>query len=169
MNTKDIRTLYTFNSWANQRLTVVAGLLDPDEFTRDLKTSYGSVKGTLVHILWGEWIWLQRWRGESPKRIFLPEEFADLPAIETQWNSLQRDQHAFIADLTDERLADAISYENLRGERWEYSLGHMMQHIVNHSSYHRGQVVTLLRQLGKTPPSTDFLLFFDEVGQDDAS
>ena len=48
------------------------------------------------------------------------------------------------------------------GQRWEYALGHMMQHTANHSSYHRGQVVTLLRQLGKTPEATDFLVFLDE-------
>jgi uncharacterized damage-inducible protein DinB len=66
--------------------------------------------------------------------------------------------------LTDDRVKARISYENARGERWEYSLGHMMQHIVNHSTYHRGQVVTLLRQLGQTPPPTDFLVYFDEGG-----
>ena len=62
-------------------------------------------------------------------------------------------------------LLGRIPYENLRGQRFEYALGHMMQHVVNHSSYHRGQVVTLLRQLGRTPPNTDFLEYFDEGGR----
>ena len=51
------------------------------------------------------------------------------------------------------------------GQRWEYALGHMMQHTANHSSYHRGQVVTLFRQLGKTPEATDFLVFLDETAR----
>jgi DinB family protein len=59
-------------------------------------------------------------------------------------------------------ISRRVSYENLQGVHWEYSLAETMQHVVNHSSYHRGQVVVLLRQLGQTPPATDFLVFFDE-------
>ena len=67
--------------------------------------------------------------------------------------------------LTDAQLHGQISYENLQGQRWTYPLVHAMQHVVNHSSYHRGQIVTLLRQLGHTPPPTDFLVFLDEGGR----
>jgi uncharacterized damage-inducible protein DinB len=81
---------------------------------------------------------------------------------------VESEQQAFLKSLTDELLEKCVSYENLQGERWEYSLAHMMQHLVNHSSYHRGQVVTLLRQLGQTPPTTDFLVFIDE-GASEAS
>jgi uncharacterized damage-inducible protein DinB len=67
-----------------------------------------------------------------------------------------------IDGLTDDRLRERISYQNLKGERWEYSLGQMLQHVVNHSTYHRGQIITLLRQLGLKGVSTDFLLYFDD-------
>lgn len=163
MNTEDIRTLYAYDWWANRRLVKASRLLDEEDFTRDLRTSYGSVRGTLVHILWGDWLWLQRWRGETPKEVFVPEHFADVAALEARWAIVEHDQQIFIESLTDELLKVPISYENLQGQRWEYSLAHMMQHIVNHSSYHRGQVVILLRQLGQTPPETDFLVFLDEA------
>ena len=123
------------------------------------------MRGTLVHILWGEWAWLQRWQGESPKQAFAPEDFLDVPALEARWQLVTREQQTFIERLADERLKGRVAYENLQGQRWEYSLGHMMQHVVNHSSYHRGQVVTLLRQLGKTPEATDFLVFLDETAR----
>ena len=165
MNIDEIRTLNTFNRWATNRLLGAAALLSPADLTRDLGTSHGSVRGTLVHILWAEWIWLQRWRGESPKRVFAQDEYPGVDAIESRWRDVERDQQDFIAALTDDRLNARLSYENLQGQRWEYSLAHMMQHVVNHSSYHRGQVVTLLRQLGQTPPGTDFLVFFDEGGR----
>jgi uncharacterized damage-inducible protein DinB len=116
-------------------------------------------------MLWSEWIWLQRWRGASPKRVFTEDELPDLQAIEARWRDLDRDRQNFLEGLTDDRLHARLSYENLKGERWEYSLVHMMQHVVNHSSYHRGQVVTLLRQLGQAPPPTDFLVFLDEGGR----
>lgn len=71
----------------------------------------------------------------------------------------------FLAGLTDDYLLDRISYENLQGQHWEYALTHMMQHVVNHSTYHRGQVVTLLRHLDQTPPTTDCLVYFDQGGR----
>ena len=77
---------------------------------------------------------------------------------------MQADQERFAAALTDERLAERIAYENYKNERWEYSLARMIQHLVNHSSYHRGQIVTLLRQLGRAPRSTDLLVWIDEAG-----
>ena len=162
MDTDDIRTLYDYNTWANRRVVAVARSLNREEFTKDLGTSYPSVQGTLVHILWAEWLWLQRWRGDSPKQIFAPEDFPDVPAVETRWQTVEREQQQFFERLANQRLKQRLAYENFRGQRWEYALGRMMQHTANHSSYHRGQVVTLLRQLGKTPEATDFLVFLDE-------
>ena len=164
MNVSEIRTLYAYNRWATDRLLDAARALARTEFTRDLGTSHRSVRGTLVHVLWSEWIWLQRWRGTSPKNVFAEDQWPDVGAIHARWSELERERQDFIGAVTDDRLTQLISYENLQGERWEYSLVHMMQHVVNHSSYHRGQVVTLLRQLGRTPPTTDFLAFFDEGG-----
>lgn len=164
MNTEDIQTLFAFNRWANHRVLADAGSLSGDEFTRNLETSHGSVQGTLVHTLWAEWIWSRRFRGESPKLGFARSEFPDVSVLAAKWKELEGDQENFIGELTDEALATRVAYNNLQDQRWEYSLGHMMQHVVNHSSYHRGQVVTLLRQLGRAPQPTDFLVFFDERG-----
>ncbi len=164
VNTEDIRTLYAFNRWANARLLSDTSPLTHVDFIRDLRTSHVSLQGTLVHILWAEWLWVRRWRGQSPKQVFAPAEFSDVAAIKTEWEAVEREQQVFVAELTDQGLATRVAYENLQGQRWEYSLGHMMQHVVNHSSYHRGQVVTLLRQLGQAPRATDLLVFFDEVG-----
>lgn len=164
MKLDEIRTLYSYNRWATHRLLQAAQLLSPSAFSRDLGTSHRSVRGTLVHTLWSEWIWLQRWQGSSPKQIFLDDQYPDAGAIESRWGDMERDRQDFITRLTDDQLLATISYENLQGQRWTYSLGHMMQHVVNHSSYHRGQVVSLLRQLHQSPPATDFLLYFDEGG-----
>lgn len=165
MHVDEIGTLYAFNRWATGRLLEAAGRLSPADFGRDLGTSHRSVRGTLVHTLWAEWIWLQRWLGASPKRAFTEDDLPDPPAIASRWDEVERERRAFIATLTDDRLLASVSYDNLHGERYEYPLVHMIQHVVNHSSYHRGQVVTLLRQLGQTPPATDFLVFFDEGGR----
>jgi uncharacterized damage-inducible protein DinB len=165
VNLDDIRTLFSYNRWATHRLLEASQPLSPAALTRDLGTSHRSVRGTLVHTLWSEWIWLQRWRGTSPRQVFAEDDFPDVAAIEARWAEVERDRQDLLAHLAEDRLLAPIAYENLQGQRWEYALGLMMQHVVNHSSYHRGQVVTLLRQLGQTPPATDFLVFFDEGGR----
>lgn len=164
MNAKDIRTLYAYNSWANRRALDACRPLDSAAFARRIGGSFGSVKDTLAHIAWAEWIWLERWHHRSPKQAALPDA-QDLDSIARAFDETDRRRQSFIDGLTDDRLEERIAYENLKGERWEYSLGHMLQHVVNHSTYHRGQIVTLLRQLGAGAISTDFLLYFDEVPQ----
>ena len=87
-----------------------------------------------MHVLWAEWIWLERWRGASPKQVFAEDQWPDVDAIRSRWHELERDRQGFIGELTEDRLLQRIAYENLQGERWEYSLVHMMQHVVNHST-----------------------------------
>lgn len=157
MNTRDVHILFTYNQWANRRLLAAASHLAPADFTRDLGASFGSVRGTLLHILWGERRWLQFWLDGSFIPDAVPDEFPDTATLETQWSNLDEDRLAFAANLSDSHLADHL---NVRGQ--EFTLGELIQHIVNHSTYHRGQVVLLLRQLGQTPPATDYRLFLSE-------
>ena len=102
--------------------------------------------------------------GESSKQrrarfeeLWKPDRFPSVAALETSCDALAHDQKMFIEGLTDEAVRAPISFESRQGQQCEFSLAHMMQHVVNHSSYHRGQVVTLLRQLGQAPPGTDSL------------
>jgi uncharacterized damage-inducible protein DinB len=163
LNRHDIQTLIEFDHWANHRMLAAARSLSAEAFSRNVGGSFRSLQETLIHTLWAEWIWLQRWQGQSPQYVFSAADFPDVEAVERRWLEVERGQHDFVKQLTDERLSRRVGYENLKGERWEYLLGHMIQHVVNHSTYHRGQVVTLLRQLGAQAPSTDFLLYFDEL------
>jgi len=117
VNTDEIRTLYAYNRWANRRLLRAAQLLPWSDFIRDLRSSHGSVRGTLVHIIWGEWLWIQRWRGESPKQIYAPEGFHDWVTLDSRWTTVENEQQAFLESLNDELLNIRVSYENLQGQR----------------------------------------------------
>jgi uncharacterized damage-inducible protein DinB len=160
---KDVRTLFEYNRWANRRLLAAAAKLPADDFTRDLGASHGSVQGTLVHMLFAEWLFTQRWRGESPKRRFSVEEFPTVDALSARWSELEREQLAFIDSLSDETLAQRVAYLNFQDQRWEYPLAYMIQHTFNHATYHRGQIASFLRQFGEAPPATDFLVYLDET------
>ena len=162
MNQKDIVHLYDYNKWANARTLEAASKLTPEQFTEDLHSSHRSVRDTLAHILAAEWIWLERWNGVSPKALLDPTDFPTLEAIKTRLAEVESGYGQFISGLTDESLQTVVSYTNTRGEEWRYSLAHMMQHVANHSSYHRGQVTTMLRQLGADVIPVDLLNFEDE-------
>jgi uncharacterized damage-inducible protein DinB len=121
------------------------------------------MRDTLTHIVWAEWIWLQRWKGTSPRQRFDPTEFSDVTPLKTRWVELKAEQRAFIESVTDERLGAVVEYVNLQGQTWRYALWRQMYHVVNHSTYHRGQLTTMLRQLALVPVNTDFLVFQDEL------
>jgi uncharacterized damage-inducible protein DinB len=161
MNADDVRDLYDFNAWANRQIFTALRPLTAEEFRRDFGISFGSIQGTATHIVGGEWIWLDRFVNgtytdfmERMKAEWNAEQIPDAATLEARWQELDRSWRGFMTDLTDERLQTSIP---TRGG--EIPLLKCLQHILNHSTYHRGQVVSLLRQVGHTPPSTDYLLF----------
>ena len=162
MNVKEVRGLFDYSEWANAQVLDAAARLSAEEFTRALGNSFPSVRDTLVHLLFAEWVWLRRWRGESPRVVLDPAEFADAESVRARLAEVARDRAELLAGLGDADLDRVVAYVNAKGEEWRYPLGRMMQHVINHSTYHRGQVVTMLRQLGATAPSTDLLYYDDE-------
>jgi uncharacterized damage-inducible protein DinB len=165
MNVDFLKRLYSYNHWANNETVAAVSRLDDDAFTRALGNSFSSVRDTLVHILGAEWIWLERWNGRSPRALLTSAEFPDLERITRKWKQVEDGQSEFLGMLTPLDLDKSISYVNQKGETWSYPLGQQMLHVVNHSTYHRGQVTTLLRQLGAEPAGTDFLRYYDELPQ----
>lgn len=162
MEVDDVRLLYAYNRWANARALAAATALTPEQLHRDLGTSHSSVFGTLAHILWAEWRWLGRWLVPPASPGPDPLTCTDLVALRAHWAELELLQTEFVDQVTGAALSRPVTYENPPGTAWTYPLGYMLQHLVNHSSYHRGQVIILLRQLGAAVVATDFLVFIDE-------
>lgn len=156
----EIRRLYDYNRWAHGRVLDAAAALSEEQFTRDLGSSFPSVRDTLVHILAAEWVWLSRWQGVSPRGM--PDGWAASGSgeLRERWREFEGRQREFLSDLTEARLDEVISYRTTGGEPFDSPLWQMLRHVVNHSTYHRGQVITMLRQLGAEAPSTDLILFF---------
>ena len=156
----EIRELYAFNRWANQRMLDALAALSAEEFSRDLKSSHPSVRDTVLHVMASEWVWLSRWLGTSPGGM--PPEWSSftLPQIAAAWEDLYRAQQSFLEKLSDADLDRVVDYRNLKGEAYSNVLWQLLRHMVNHSSYHRGQVTTMLRQLGHTPVATDLVLYY---------
>ncbi|MCI0369793.1 MAG: DinB family protein [candidate division NC10 bacterium] len=163
----DLKTLYAFNAWARKRMLDAAAQLDAAAYRKDLGNSFGSVHGTVVHILGAEEAWLMRWHGESPTALVSPDAFVSFAEVRRRWDALEADYRQFLARLTEEAVAQLIHYRDLRGDAYTTPLWQAMQHMVNHLTYHRGQVTTLLRQLGAKPVATDLIAFYrQQAGQE---
>src|SRR5262249_10390965 len=157
----EVSKLLEYNDWANARTLESVAPLPQEELDRQLGGSFPSVRETLVHIYAAEWIWLERWHGTSPKGLPSADELTTLGALKERWAKVEQKRQAFGRGLTDSRLGETISYSNLKGDAKKNRLSDLLVHLVNHSSYHRGQVATMLRQLGKKPVSTDYVFFLD--------
>jgi len=162
MTLQDIATLYEYNRWANGRTLGAAENLDPAAFVKDLKNSFTSVRDTLAHILGAEWIWLRRWKGESPAKLVVAAEFPTAASLRERFAAVDGERWAFMAGLSEEQLQRSFDYKDLAGNALRLPFAQSMQHVVNHGTYHRGQVTTMLRQLDAVPIGTDMSRFYLE-------
>jgi uncharacterized damage-inducible protein DinB len=161
----DLTRLFAYNRWATQRILDAADALAPEELTREIESSFPSVRATLVHAMGAEWVWLERWRGRAPTALPDGQGLDSVEALRARWEQLWREQQDFLAALPEGDVARTVSYRLMNGDPDARRLDDLMRHVVNHATYHRGQVVTMLRQLGKTPPSTDYVRWLRDVGR----
>jgi uncharacterized damage-inducible protein DinB len=155
---EQLRSLVAYNRWANTRLLQVAAALSVGELERDLRASFGSLLGTLIHILWGERGWLHFWQDGNFLPDPTPGEYPDFASLRNAWTRHEDAYAAYLHSLTQAELdAPRAVGPNT------YMLGELVQHTLNHSTYHRGQVTVLLRQLGHEPPSTDYRRYLTDA------
>jgi uncharacterized damage-inducible protein DinB len=160
MTPDEVRTLYAYNSWANRRVLDACAPLNAAQLIQNLHSSFPSVRDTLAHIMLAEWLWLERWQGRSP--AFPTENFAELASIRARWQKIDGDLNTFIQQLSAVDLDRVVEYRNTKGHAFSNPMWQMLQHLVNHGTYHRGQITTMLRQLGATPLTTDLIAFYRE-------
>jgi uncharacterized damage-inducible protein DinB len=162
MTLDEVRTLLAYDTWANGAfLDAIEGL--PEEKQRlDLKASHRNLFGTMVHVVAAEEIWLSRWKGAPKARLTREEDVPDAKELRRWWNDVIAERDAFANALLEDDLDREMEMSTTSGTTYRHRFADMFRHVVNHSSYHRGQLVSMLRQLGEKPPSTDFIRFLRE-------
>lgn len=165
MSLEDLRTLYAYNRWANDRFIAVLRDLDPKRMEAHVESSFPSLLATLGHVVGADWVWLRRWQGDSP--IEFPGWVAepDLDDLLSRWARISDERERFLAGLDEERLGEPLAYRNLSGRPHRKRLLDLLLHVVNHSTYHRGQLTTMLRQVGATPPGSDYVYFLEDLSE----
>lgn len=160
------KELFDFNWWARDRQLEACRALTAEQFLRPLGSSFSSLRDTLAHLVMAEWVWLEAWRGHSPtpaeRDEFAAATFPTLAVVEERWRGVERGVREYLRGLDEPALARTLTYQNRKGETWSYPLWRTLLHVLNHQSYHRGQVTTLLRQLGATAPPIDYLVAHDQ-------
>ena len=163
MTRQDLETLLDYHYWARDRMLAALESLPQDQYTRDMGSSFRSVRDTVVHIYAAEWIWYRRWRGESPSSLLPAGQFPDLAAVRDAWRLMETQVRAHLAELDEAGIQGVTEYRLINGQSGASPFWQMLQHVVNHATYHRGQVTTMLRQLGAAPPkSLDLIVFYRE-------
>jgi len=156
--------LFDYNAWANRTIFDAAAQLPEEQYFRDLKSSYGGVHGTLCHIVWAEQLWLDRWLVRPKPPVPQGTDLQSLADVRRRSEAVEAERGTFVSGLTDADLEKTRLVKPSSGGEYVHTLRQMFRHFINHSSYHRGQIVAFLRQLGAVPPSTDLILYYRRRG-----
>jgi uncharacterized damage-inducible protein DinB len=154
-----LREHLLYSAWASHRLVRAVEHLAPAQLNHDFKTSEHSILGTLVHIFAADRVWLGRVRNEAVAP-FLTEADYNLHVLQIDWPLLYERWNEWAATLTDDNVADAIAYHDLKGNPYATPIFEIVLHVVNHGTHHRGQVAGFLRALGHTPPPLDLIRYY---------
>lgn len=166
------QALARYNAWMNAKLYALAATLDDDQRRLDLGAFFGSLHGTLNHILWADRIWLWRFtqnpevgqsrdRHGNPMPIGMHDQmlYPDFDDLRRERVATDRHISAWVGTLTPEALAAPIQYQSQTGGPRAHPRWMAVTHFFNHETHHRGQATTLLMQLGHDPGVTDFMVF----------
>src|SRR5271166_3791858 len=181
MDVTDIQTLYAYNRWANERLFSALEKLSDRQFTAAIQSSFPSIRETVFHIFFAEWLWLKRWQGTSPRSTLadpdaspatwdtlspggIPTvtELSSLPALKSFAESIEQERQELLRTLDDGVLQAPLHFKDMAGTPYAMPLVELMQHLANHGTYHRGQVTTMLRQTAAETVALDMVYFFRE-------
>lgn len=160
MNHRDVSDLLDYHYWAQERVFDAVEPLSPEQFTRNLGNSFPSVRDTLVHIHFAECIWYARWEKASMP-MPTAENFLDLESVRKASTTHEGRMRALVERLGQDGVNQRMDYTSrLDGKDHKSLFWQMFQHVINHGTYHRGQVTMMLRQLGAKPVGTDLIVFY---------
>ncbi len=164
MTLQEIKTLHAYNAWATNRIFDSLTSLTGEQYKKEMQTSHGSIHATLTHMVGAEKVWLERWLG-SPQPFLKEAEIDSLKTLRGIWETTGYDIAKWLGAMTDRKLQNTFETKTSKGDIFINTFQEAFQHVVNHSSYHRGQIVGMIRQLGAPAVATDMILFFRETAK----
>jgi uncharacterized damage-inducible protein DinB len=164
MTFEEARTLVHYHYWARDRLLDAVAALTHEQYTQRIESSFPSIRDTLRHLWAAETAWTARWEGDAPTGLADGSELKDLPALRDAWSAVERRLRAVLVRLGEQGVAGTLEYRGFDGKPRIEPFAMMLQHVVNHGSYHRGQITMMLRQMGMPPAKQmDLIAFYREA------
>lgn len=154
--------LFDYLFWADRMILSAAAGVAEEEYYRERGISAGSIHKLLAHAMGAQIVWLGRWKGNGPPRRPDHTDFPTRQSIEAHWPKVHAQIAEFLAQQTSQILASICSFTNFDGSRAAIPLGHLMLHVVDHGTYHRGQLNTMIKQAGGKPASVWYVAYQKE-------
>ena len=162
MDKSDILMLYQYNQWTNQKILNAAAKVAPEQFLAPAAFPHGGLRSTLVHALFAERVWRQRWEGVNPSPRLKPDEFPTFEALHDRWVAEEKLLMTFVQNVTDASLNSLVNYKSTDGKPHAELLWQLMAHVVNHGTQHKTEAAALLTEFGQSPGDIDMILFLRE-------
>ncbi len=162
MNKAYFLELAKYNIWANNKMIAWLNDINDVQYKQSIESSFGSIVGLVLHVASAEKIWLERLH-EDPAPLWLASDFkGDKETLVSIWKRASEDIKMYIENFDEKNLENKLKFKRLNGEENELAFYQIFSHVLNHSTFHRGQFVTLLRQVGFSNISgTDLLDFYN--------
>jgi uncharacterized damage-inducible protein DinB len=162
VNKQDILALYRYNAWSTAKILEAASGITPEQFLAPAPVPHGSLRGTLVHALFAEWLWRQRWEGAPATDRWKPEDFPTFDSLRSRWAEEGSRLMQFVTDLSEGRLSSRLKYVSTEGFPHERDLWETMAHLINHGTQHKTEAAMILTGLGRSPGDIDLIVYLNE-------
>lgn len=163
MKCDDIRLMFRYNYWANQRILTQAKEVSPEALYQARGYSWDSLAGTLIHTMDAEYAWRMLLQHETRISESGVADFTDFDAVIARWQEEETAMWAYLDSLSDADMSMTISYSTAQGAR-ERVLWHCLLHVVNHGTQHRSECAVILTEIGHSPGEIDLTVFTLEAG-----
>jgi len=161
MSKKYFIELSEFNIWANDRVCSWLDKISDEQWKQPLVSSFKSIYETILHVAGAEKVWVERLQKKSKPEMFLGTFTGSKAELLATWKDLSLDFKKLIEEMPEDQFQQNLLYKNTKGIEYNQLYYQLLAHVFNHSTYHRGQVVTMLRQVGFTDVnSTDMTTYF---------
>lgn len=159
MNPSELLDLVAYTEWATAQLTAALRAVPDAERRRRDESAFGSLLGTFAHLIAAEWVWVERWKGTSPSAPPAWVGESSFDELVEQLHHVEQERATLLRALDAPSIAQPMSYRTFAGQEQSNPIGDLVRHVVNHGTYHRGQISMRIRQLGHRPPSTDYIVW----------
>lgn len=167
MNPDSLITLWSYNEWANARILAQVHQISPAEYIAPFPCSFGSLRGTLVHIYGAELVWrLRCLEGISPPAMPAEEDYKEFANLVSAWEQERRRFRALVTRISDGEAP--ISYLTTNGRPYISPIWQIVVHLINHGTQFRSEAGVLLSRLGHSPGDLDFIFYTRDNMQDES-